>query len=140
MVVHVLLGGDGDAVASGRAKAPILQCFEHLAVDHRSQALNNNFLDDVTFFVDCDFNNDVALQSAQFVGSDMRVGRNNWQSGTDFFAGQGSFQGRSQRRACGARLSGLAGYASLVVQANLGTGQLTPGRFGYLATPLPGQV
>ena len=47
VVEHVLLGRDRDAVAGGGAKAPILQCFEYLAVNRRSQALNHNFLDDI---------------------------------------------------------------------------------------------
>ena len=72
VIVDVLLGCDGDAVASGGAEAPILQGFEHLAVDCRSQALDHNFLDDVALFVDRDFDNDVALKTAQFVGRDVR--------------------------------------------------------------------
>ena len=64
------------------------QGFEHLAVDCWSQALNHNFLDDVALFVDRDFDNDVALKPAQFVSRDVRVGRDDRQSGTDLFASQ----------------------------------------------------
>ena len=73
MVVDILLRCDGDAVASGWAEAPVLQSFENLAVDCRSQTLNDNFLDDRALFVDGDFNDYVSLKTAQFVGSDARI-------------------------------------------------------------------
>src|ERR1700690_50069 len=86
VVIHVLLGRDGDAVAGSRAKAPILERLEHLAVDHRCQALNHNFLDNVAILIDRDFDDYISLQAPQFIGSNVRIRRDNRQRGTDFLS------------------------------------------------------
>ena len=79
MIVHILLGKDRDPVAGGGTKAPIVQGFEHLSVNGWSQALNHNFLNDATVFVDGDLDDHITLQTLQFGSSHGWIGRNNRQ-------------------------------------------------------------
>ena len=140
MVVDILLGCDGDAVASRGTETPIVQGLEHLAVDCRSQALDHNFLDNVALFVDRDFDNDISLKTAQFVRRDVGIGRDYRKRRADFFSGQRTFKDRAQRGAGRTGLSSLPGCAGLVVHSDLGAGQLACGSLGRLGPALPGEM
>jgi hypothetical protein len=74
VVIDILFRCDSDTVAGGGTEPPILQCLKNLAVDCGGQTLYDNFLDYVSLFIDCDFNDHVSLKTAEFVGSDARIG------------------------------------------------------------------
>ena len=140
MVVHVLLGRDGDAIAGGRSKAPILQGFEHFAVDRRGQTLNYDFLNNVAFFIDRDLDHDIALQPVQLDGSDGWVRRDHGQSRADFFSGQWPVQNRAQRRTCGVNLGRFSGHTGFGIGSKLRSGQLALGLLRRLGVLFPGEV
>src|SRR6202158_4355448 len=62
MEVHVVPGGDWRAVERGRLVMPPAKRGLDLFVDPVADRLHNFGFDDVALGVDCDFNDDVALQ------------------------------------------------------------------------------
>src|SRR5882724_1302864 len=140
VVEHVLLRRDGNAVASGRAKAPILQGFEDLAVNRRRQTLNHSLLDDVAALVDGDFDHDVTLKAIQFGCGNNRVGRDDGQSGANLFSGQRSLQNCTQGRTSGTGRYRLSGQRRFGLSSNFRAWQLRLARLRGFGAALPGQV
>ena len=87
MVVNVLLGGDGIAIAESWQKVPIFQCCQHFVVDGWVQALQHYLIGNVSPLVDCDLYDNVSLRGvAQVPWIDSRFGAGNPNGGTDFRA------------------------------------------------------
>src|SRR5437899_5459070 len=101
MEMYVVPRGDGRAVERGRLVVPAAQGGLDLFVDPVADRLHNFGFDDVALGVDCDFNDDIALQVPGKLGS--RYGRiwiHDWIGDVDFMAGDRSVNRRhsAQRR------------------------------------------
>jgi len=99
----ILLGRNGDSVVSGRLKVPVFQRRQTLIVDGGAEALQHGLADDLSAFVDGDFDDYFALGVWPLPRVDHGIRSSNGQSGPNLVsihgaAGQATV-GKSRRRA-----------------------------------------
>ena len=73
MEVDVLLAGDGESVARGGIVAPVLDDSDYAFVHSVAEATKESRGDDVPFFIDRDFDDDIAFEPWRTDGA-----RDNW--------------------------------------------------------------
>ena len=92
VVMHVLLGRDGDTISHGGLKMPCLQSGQDLGVDHRTQAHEHSFVHDGSCFVYADFDHHIASAAGHFRSTDKRVRSSNRQGRPNLRSNQRSFR------------------------------------------------
>src|SRR5229473_1505466 len=109
MEVYVVPGSDGRAVERGRLVVPATQGGLDLFVDPVADRLHDFGFDDVALRVDCDFDDDIALQvPGKFGALHGRIWIHDWIGYVDFMPGDRSVNhGAEERSGAGIVVGGF---------------------------------